>query len=46
MSIIRFDVAEAYQLGFTDSASPVMEGIIDFHNYVMIYIVFIIISTF
>lgn len=46
MSIIRWDVAEAYQLGFSDSASPVMEGIVDFHNYVMIYIVFIITSTF
>ncbi len=45
MSIIRWDVAEAYQVGFNDSASPVMEGIIDFHNYVMIYIVFIMIST-
>ncbi len=46
MYIIKWDVAEAYQLGFQDSASPVMEGIINFHNYVMIYIVFIIVSTF
>ncbi len=46
MNILKWDVAEAYQLGFQDSASPVMEGIVDFHNYVMIYIVFIITSTF
>ncbi len=46
MNILKWDVAESYQLGFQDSASPVMEGIVDFHNYVMIYIVFIIISTF
>ncbi len=46
MNIIKWDVGEIYQLGFQDSASPVMEGIVDFHNYVMIYIVFIIISTF
>ena len=46
MSIIKWDVGEAYQLGFQDAASPVMEGITNFHNYVMIYIVFIIISTF
>ena len=42
MSIIKWDVGEAYQLGFQDSASPVMEGIVNFHNYVMIYIAFIL----
>jgi len=46
MNLWKWDVPEAYQLGFQDSASPVMEGIVDFHNYVMIYIVFIITSTF
>jgi hypothetical protein len=46
MSIVKFDVSEAYQFGFQDAASPVMEGITNFHNYVMIYLVFIIISTF
>jgi cytochrome c oxidase subunit 2 len=46
MSIIKWDVAENYQLGFQDPASPVMEGIINFHNYVMIYIVFIMVGTF
>jgi len=35
-------VPENYQLGFQDPASPVMEGIINFHNYVMIIISFIV----
>lgn len=46
MSIIKWDVSEAYQLGFQDSASPVMEGIVNFHNYVMIYIAFIVAGVF
>lgn len=46
MSIIKWDVSEAYQLGFQDPASPVMEGIVNFHNYVMIYIVFIVVGSF
>lgn len=46
MSIIKWDVSETYQLSFQDPASPVMEGIINFHNYVMIYISFIIVGTF
>jgi cytochrome c oxidase subunit 2 len=41
-----FDVTENYQIGFQDAASPVMEEIINFHNYVMIYITFIIILVF
>ena len=43
---IKFDVPTAYQLGFQDSASPVMEGIINFHNYVMVYISFIIVAVY
>lgn len=35
------DFPVAGQLGFQDPASPVMEAIINFHNYVMIYLVFI-----
>jgi len=35
------DVAESYQLGFQDAASPVMEGIINFHNYVYVYMVYV-----
>ena len=39
------DVAEAWQYGFQESASPVMEEIINFHNEVMIYLTFIIIGV-
>jgi heme/copper-type cytochrome/quinol oxidase subunit 2 len=35
------DIAEASQLGFQDPASPIMEEIINFHNYVMVYLSFI-----
>jgi cytochrome c oxidase subunit 2 len=41
-----FDIAEAYQLGFQDAGTPVMEAIINFHNYVMIYLTYIIILVF
>lgn len=37
----KFDAAINYQLGFQDPSSPVMEEIINFHNYVMIYLTFI-----
>ena len=30
--ITFFDVAEQWQLGFQDPATPVMEGIINFHH--------------
>lgn len=46
MSIIKWDVSEIYQYGFQDSASPVMEGIINFHNYVMIYLTFIVVAVY
>ena len=39
------DGAEEYQLGFQDPASPIMETIINFHNYVMTYLVFIVIGV-
>jgi heme/copper-type cytochrome/quinol oxidase subunit 2 len=34
-------MAEASQLGFQDPASPIMEEILNFHNYVMVYLSFI-----
>ena len=30
------------QLGFQDPATPVMETIVNFHNYTMLYLVFVI----
>ncbi len=41
MGVIR-DIAEEYQIGFQDAASPIMEGIINFHNYLFIYMAFVI----
>ena len=38
------DIAEASQLGFQDPASPIMEEIINFHNYVMVYLSFILVG--
>lgn len=39
-----FDYARPYQLGFQDSASPIMEGIVDLHHDIMFFMV--IISVF
>ena len=35
------DCAEPWQLGFQDPATPVMEGIIDFHHDVMFFLIVI-----
>ena len=40
-----FDAAEAWQLGFQDPASPVMDEIVKFHHTVMIYLSFVITSV-
>jgi len=32
-----------YCIGFQDSASPILEGIIDLHNYIMFYLILILI---
>jgi cytochrome c oxidase subunit 2 len=41
-----FDASENYQLGFQDPASTTMEGIINFHNYIMVFIVGVLIFVF
>lgn len=41
----KLDVVENYMLGFQDAGSIVMEEIINFHNFVMIYLVFIIVAV-
>jgi cytochrome c oxidase subunit 2 len=38
-----WDVAEEYQIGFQDAASPIAEGIVNFHNYVLVYLTMVII---
>jgi len=42
MTLFKFDIAENYMLGFQDAGSIVMEEIINFHNFLMIYLVFVI----
>jgi cytochrome c oxidase subunit 2 len=46
------DYAQPYQLGFQDSASPIMEGIVDLHHDIMffmsiisIFILYLLIRT-
>ena len=34
-----------YQLGFQDPASPVMIEIINFHNYMMTYLIFVVLGV-
>ena len=41
MNYYLLDAAENYQLGFQDPASPIMEAIINFHNYVFIYLTYV-----
>jgi len=31
------DAPEPWQLGFQDPATPAMEGMIDFHDYIMVF---------
>lgn len=33
------DAAESWQIGLQDPASPAMEGMINFHNYIMIFLI-------
>jgi cytochrome c oxidase subunit 2 len=40
-SIAFCDAAEPWQLGLQDPATPVMEGIISFHNHLMFFIILI-----
>lgn len=36
---VHLDAAEPWQLGFQSPATPVMEGIINFHNHIMFFMV-------
>jgi cytochrome c oxidase subunit 1 len=38
-----FDVSENWQLGFQDPATPIMEGIINFHNDLLYFLVMVLI---
>jgi len=45
MNWYNLDVAQAWQLGFQDPASPIMEEIVNFHHYVMVYLTFILFAV-
>jgi len=38
-NITLCDAAESWQIGFQDPASPIMEGMINFHNYIMVFLI-------
>jgi hypothetical protein len=39
--IVFYDVAEPWQFGFQDPATPVMKGILSFHHYLFYFLVLI-----
>ena len=39
------DASTSWQLGFQDPATPIMEGIIDFHNHLMVFVIAIGVFT-
>lgn len=39
LNITLCDAAESWQIGLQDPASPAMEGMINFHNYIMIFLI-------
>ena len=41
LKYVLCDVAESGQLGLQDPATPIMEGIISFHNHIMVFLVVI-----
>lgn len=40
------DAPERWQFGFQDPATSIMEGIIDFHNHVMFFLILVVILVF
>lgn len=42
-NLFFFDTAKAWQFGFQDSATTLMEGIVDLHHDIMFYLIWIII---
>jgi cytochrome c oxidase subunit 2 len=38
-SLVWLDAAEPWQFGFQSAATPVMEGIINFHNHIMFFLI-------
>ena len=46
MWMIFCDAPESWQLGFQDPATPIMEGVIHFHNHIMFFLVLVGIFVF
>jgi cytochrome c oxidase subunit 2 len=42
---VFLDAAQPWQLGFQDPATPIMEGIVEFHNHLMFFISLIAVFT-
>ena len=42
---IKYDISEPYQLGFQDPATIIMEEIINFHNYVCVYLALVLLGV-
>jgi cytochrome c oxidase subunit 2 len=40
------DAPKAWQFGLQDPATPIIEGMLNFHNYLMIFLIFIVIFVF
>ncbi len=45
ISFVAADAAEAWQIGFQDSCSPSMTGIVDLHNDVFFYLTLILLGV-
>ena len=45
-NIVFMDAAEPWQLGFQDPATPIMEGIINFHNHIMFFLTAVGVAVF
>ena len=40
-NVTFLDAAQPWQLGFQDPATPIMEGIVEFHNHLMFFVILI-----
>ena len=45
LTVFSLDAAEAWGMNFQDPATPIMEGIIEFHNHLMFFITLIAVAT-
>lgn len=44
-STVLTDAAYPWQLGFQDPASPIIEGIINLHNYIFFFVIFVFVAV-